>query len=523
MADRLSSSSNSCAAPPTARSPLDGAKQGSPFCICANAGEPKDLCSHSRILLQGDLQNPCRNPYYTACLTWRIRNNSNPTCQDCEEEDSELDGKDNLPSEEKGPCKATLNKEILEFAVHCGIPGCNWKGPMSNLEDHRRMCEYVLVNYGQAAVCRVSMDPDAGDNPETSRNECQNPSGLCRDEGCRFSRIGCLFKGNAGDQKVHEKNAAGRHLLLLLQYVNHLKGSSSPRGSQSNSPLIDAKLLMKAPLTLKIQDPGGERSFSASPGEEWEVSWCTFLRRVKRVSWLETKLQVFENITAVLSKEMVTSRQKILAFRGQRGLDQDMIRGLELKIADLQRCLAQKDAALVRLEKRLHFSEQASYDGVFLWKITDVHQKCYEAICGKFDGFQSPAFYTSRYGYKLCMRIYLNGEGRGRGTHVSLFIVLLKGDYDALLPWPFTHKITFMLLSQDHGDHLVTSLHPDPTSASFQRPAADTNEASGFARFVPLAKLQSPKYTYLKEGTLFLKAVSHTENISGDQMMAALQ
>ncbi|ETE63362.1 TNF receptor-associated factor 1, partial [Ophiophagus hannah] len=274
----------------------------------------------------------------------------------------------------RSPSKATLNKEIPEFAVHCGIPGCIWRGPLSNLEDHRRMCEYVLVNYGQAAVCQMLMDVNAG-----------------------------------------------RHLLLLLQYVKHLKGNSSPRGSLSNSPLIDAKLWMKSPLTLKIQDPGGERSFSASPVEEGEVSWVTLLRRVKRVSWLETKLQVFENIASVLSKEMVTSRQKILAFH-------------------LQRCLAQKDATLLRLGKRLGASEQVSYDGVFLWKITDVHQKCYEAICGKSHGFQSPAFYTSRYGYKLCMRIYLNGEGKGRGTHISLFLILLKGDYDSLLPWPFTHK-----------------------------------------------------------------------------------
>ncbi|XP_013931158.1 PREDICTED: TNF receptor-associated factor 1-like [Thamnophis sirtalis] len=375
------------------------------------------------------------------------------------------------------------------------------------------MCEYVLVNYGQAAVCRMLMDPNAVDNPTTSGKEHQNPSGLCpMDEGCRFSRIGCLFKGNAGDQKVHEKNAAGRHLSLLLQYVKHLKGNPSPRGSLCNSPLIDAKLWMKSPLTLKIQDPVGERSFSASPVEEGVVSWCTLLRRVKRVSWLETKLQVFENITSVLSKEMAMSRQKILAFRGQRGLDQDMIRGLELKMADLQRSLAQKDAALIRLGQRLHSSEQTSYDGVFLWKITDVHQKCYEAICGKVHSFQSPAFYTSRYGYKLCMRIYLNGEGRGRGTHISLFIVLLKGDYDSLLPWPFTHKITFILLSQDHGDNLTTHLQPDPTSASFQRPETDLNEPSGFARFVPLAKLQSPKYTYLKEGTLFLKCIVETSS-----------
>ncbi|XP_025028052.1 TNF receptor-associated factor 1 [Python bivittatus] len=512
MAERERNSSPGT--PPTSSS-LDesGHPLGSPLGVCARAGEPKYRCGHSRILLQEDLQNLCRNPSYTACLTWIIRNSSNPICQGCKAEDSGLAGEENLLSEEKGLSAAAINKEVPGSAVHCGIPRCSWMGAMTNLEDHRRVCEYVLVNYGQAAMCRMSMDPNAGNIPGTSKNEHQNPSGLSSsDEDCRFSSIGCLFKGNAGDQRVHEKNAAGRHLLLLLQYVKHLKASSSPRGSQPSSPLIDAKLWMNGPLSLQIQDPGGDSPFSALPVEEGEVSWCTLLRRVKRVSWLESKLQVFENITSVLSKEMTTSRQKILAFRGQRGLDQDMIRGLELKIADLQRCLVQKDATLTRLEKRLHSSEQASYDGVFLWKITDIHQKCYEAICGKINSFQSPAFYTSRYGYKLCMRIYLNGEGRGRGTHISLFIVLLKGDYDALLPWPFTHKITFMLLSQDNGDHLVTALHPDPTSASFQRPGTDMNEANGFARFVPLAKLQSPKYTYLKEGTLFLKCIVETSS-----------
>lgn len=51
------------------------------------------------------------------------------------------------------------------------------------------------------------------------------------------------------------------------------------------------------------------------------------------------------------------------------------------------------------------------------------------------------AFYTAKYGYKVCLRIYLNGDGTGKGTHVSLFFVVMKGDYDALLPWPFRHKV----------------------------------------------------------------------------------
>lgn len=52
-----------------------------------------------------------------------------------------------------------------------------------------------------------------------------------------------------------------------------------------------------------------------------------------------------------------------------------------------------------------------------------------------------PAFYTSKYGYKMCLRIYLNGDGTGRGSHLSLFFVVMRGLSDALLKWPFNQKV----------------------------------------------------------------------------------
>ena len=51
-------------------------------------------------------------------------------------------------------------------------------------------------------------------------------------------------------------------------------------------------------------------------------------------------------------------------------------------------------------------------------------------------------FYTERNGYKMCIRGYLNGDGSGEGTHLSIFFILLKGEYVSLLPWPFEHKIS---------------------------------------------------------------------------------
>ena len=85
--------------------------------------------------------------------------------------------------------------------------------------------------------------------------------------------------------------------------------------------------------------------------------------------------------------------------------------------------------------------ESTSYTGVLVWKIRDYHRRRAEAVSGKTLSLYSQPFYTSRYGYKMCARIYLNGDGMGKGTHMSLFFVVMKGEYDALLPWPFRQKV----------------------------------------------------------------------------------
>lgn len=41
----------------------------------------------------------------------------------------------------------------------------------------------------------------------------------------------------------------------------------------------------------------------------------------------------------------------------------------------------------------------------------------------------------------MCLRIYLNGDGTGRGSHLSLFFVVMRGQSDALLKWPFNQKV----------------------------------------------------------------------------------
>ena len=65
------------------------------------------------------------------------------------------------------------------------------------------------------------------------------------------------------------------------------------------------------------------------------------------------------------------------------------------------------------------------------------------------------------------------------GSHVSLFIVVMKGDFDEILEWPFKHKVTFQLLNQNGGKDIVDAFRADPQSSSFRKPISDMNIATG--------------------------------------------
>ena len=74
----------------------------------------------------------------------------------------------------------------------------------------------------------------------------------------------------------------------------------------------------------------------------------------------------------------------------------------------------------------------------------------------------SPPFYSHIGGYKMCLRVDANGWGDGEGTHVSVFVTLLRGEHDDDLLWPFRGYITLQLCNcrEDTG-HLDSTLSFD--------------------------------------------------------------
>ncbi|MEQ2197223.1 hypothetical protein XENOCAPTIV_025934, partial [Xenoophorus captivus] len=103
--------------------------------------------------------------------------------------------------------------------------------------------------------------------------------------------------------------------------------------------------------------------------------------------------------------------------------------------------LREKNRQMEQKLATMQVLETASYNGTLIWKIRDYKRRKQEAVAGKTLSLYSQPFYTGYFGYKMCARVYLNGDGMGKGTHLSLFFVVMKGEYDALLPWPFKQKV----------------------------------------------------------------------------------
>ena len=231
----------------------------------------------------------------------------------------------------------------------------------------------------------------------------------------------------------------------------------------------------------------------------------------RRITNLENKTADHEVLLVESNRTIVeTSREVGMVKRQTEGV-QESTRRIERRIESIEHTLALRNVTLADLEEYVRQQEFSSYDGQLLWKITEFARRRNEAVSGQQISFYSPCFFTGRYGYKMCARIYLNGDGMGRGTHISVFFVVMRGQYDALLRWPFRQKVTFMLMDQDNVEHVIDAFRPDPSSSSFQRPRRETNIASGCPMFCPLTELNN--HAYVRDDTMFLKIIVDTSDL----------
>jgi TNF receptor-associated factor 4 len=129
------------------------------------------------------------------------------------------------------------------------------------------------------------------------------------------------------------------------------------------------------------------------------------------------------------------------------------------------------------------------------------------------DWYSNPV-YSHFGGYKMCLRVYPHGVGIGKGTHVSVFIFLMKGDNDENLKFPFKGRIVVSLLNQlEDQNHLTRELwSPENDIPEAYKERVTTGERSskgwGQHKFIPHEDLNynsDENCQYLKNDCLFFR------------------
>eukprot|EP00057_Strongylocentrotus_purpuratus_P022296 XP_011676770.1 PREDICTED: TNF receptor-associated factor 1-like [Strongylocentrotus purpuratus] len=224
------------------------------------------------------------------------------------------------------------------------------------------------------------------------------------------------------------------------------------------------------------------------------------------------KQELFQGILATFNKDVMAVHSRLDKLNLSPNFrDPEIYDKLQKKFQELERSVASLRQYGEKIEERL-LTLETSYSGVYLWKISNYSEKKRVAMNKSGKSIYSPPFFTSQHGYKLCGRVFLMGEGAGKGSHISLFITTMKGPYDAMLPWPFKEKITFQLVNQDDpiNKSIVEAFRPDPASSSFKKPTTEKNIGAGRPLFAEIKMIEDPKSGFIRDNTVYLKIISQT-------------
>ncbi len=130
-------------------------------------------------------------------------------------------------------------------------------------------------------------------------------------------------------------------------------------------------------------------------------------------------------------------------------------------------------------------------------------QRSVEEINSSFSIY-SPTFKSSPHGYVFLLRVC--STLKDNKQYLSIYITLLRSEFDPILFYPFGHDITLSLCDQSgHGEDIVSTIQPDSNSPSFALPTSERNNEIGITEFCSLNYLTDQQSIYSKDGAFFIR------------------
>ncbi|XP_029441209.1 TNF receptor-associated factor 5-like [Rhinatrema bivittatum] len=482
------------------------------------------------------MQTECGHRYCAGCTTKLLRNGTEAVCTVCQER---------LSPKQFYRDRAAEN-DTLVTEVHCPNARCSWTGILKvYLESHQSACGYLAIEpcpnstlgceftaveekslgkhlaeecpwrmmpcphcaasvpYSllQDHLCcsspeRKSLSLCCTLSPRTAKVKSEFPSlesGYKTENltitplSCPFQSAGCHKEPQKESLKDHLEENQQAHLLALLSQTLSLQ-SRLDKVEETNSnfkQLVMEKVVMLTGLVSQdLTNWGREGELKETKKEDLMLD-------------ISQKTKQLERIVSGFNKDLDKCAGALEDLQ-QRCMEYEQI------IQDLQ----VKNSSLESQLRLRGSTGPVSSNGILVWKIKNFSGHLSAAKTEQRTSFYSPVFSTHPFGYQLCCRIYPNGDGSGKGSHLSLFLAIVRGDYDDILPWPFRQKVTLMVVDQSgQQKHFRETFVPDTLSASFHKPKTQMNVASGSPQFIKHNLLLGSASPYMKNNAIYVKVI----------------
>ncbi|XP_060566539.1 TNF receptor-associated factor 6-like [Ruditapes philippinarum] len=424
------------------------------------------------------------------------------------------------------------NTECKKSSTKCqySMLGCPYEGERQTLEDHEKSTLIYHMSLINLSIIRLFTVLRI--NPQNLQS-MQKPSSL----GYNGTEGAC----NSGASSypsyfVNPKDSMNllQHLLQQLQLtpsdLNNVNVSDanicqSLPTSGSNVENVQAgsmNVMYASPGSVSIataQNLGVPISQAQASGQNTEEEQ----NDSERNNTNQTQYQMFSYTSEPSNRQdnkeipqMSVNENQLFTMKCQNDIQDESLARHDQQLLDLshqkdyhEKVIRELKGKVKYLESTVNEMEGRCGNGVYVWKIKNFLKLRREAERGEITAIHSASFYSSYYGYKLCIRVNPNGVDSAKGTHLSLFIHFMQGEYDDLLEWPFSGRIVLTIIDQnpmcEMRNHISETLMSKPNLAAFQRPVSTRNHKGfGYMEFLPLSVIDGS--TYIKNDTLIIKA-----------------
>ena len=295
-----------------------------------------------------------------------------------------------------------LQNMILNLQIWCPQKedGCPWFGKIEESVRHSNEdCSFHLLSCPNE--CGVS---------EFQRQYLSQHLDECpeQDVNCPFSKAGCNDTIRRRALCIHMETSLHQHLIQVSEKATQL-------------PVQYDNLVQSVDTSYGVSDEQIDGKITALKQQLANIQLV--------VSSLEVKLQQAQKEFQCLTEEQQENRARILANYDH----QQELQSFQYLHEEIHSQLQQLDVPCAESFKTP--------------PVTFTVDKFRERQRVN-DKWVSVPFYSHYGGYKMCLTLYPNGNKRGCGSHVSLYIHFMKGEYDNFLHWPFEGHITVLLLNQ---------------------------------------------------------------------------